>query len=508
MLASQIVRNEANEVTSGNETYTTYQPIWQSLLESYMGGEDYRRAQNLSRYQLETDAEYATRLKNTPLENHCKSIIGVYMAFLFRQPPERELDTLEYMPEVDALLEDADYEGRSLDNFMKQVAIWSSVFGHCWVTVHKPNIGAQTVADEYAAGLRPYLCLLTPLAVLDWQFTRTPIGSYELSYFKYLEDVNGDVKTVKIWTKTEIRTVEYDEKKKMMVGELIEPNQLGRIPAVIAYSTKGPVRGLGISDIQDIADAQRMIYNSLSEIDQSIKLDSHPSLVTTTEVQVGTGAGALIRMPDNMDASLKPYVLDFGGANVANILQVIDHLTGAIDKMANTGAIRTTETRTNSGIAIQTEFELLNARLAEKADNLELCEEQIWELVAQYMGMTWQGQIHYPDSFNIRDDSNELGKLQTAKSIATDPRILQNIDMKLAELLDFEVEDVLEAELGLEEEEGLYPEHAATTPENRTAHIQQMIMDGYTDEEILTIHPEITAEDILAAKQNLLGLEE
>ena len=507
MLSSQIVRNEANEVTSGNDVYTTYQPIWQSLLESYMGGEDYRRANNLVRYQMENDGEYAARLRAAPLENHCKSILNVYSAFLFRQQPQRDLGSMEYDPRIEAMLEDADYEGRSMNNFMKQASIWSGVFGHCWITVHKPNIGAQTLADEYAAGLRPYLCLLTPLAVLDWQYTRTSIGSYRLNLFKYLEDVNGDIKTVKIWTPLEIKTIQYDERKKIIVEEIVEPNQLGMIPAVIAYATKGPVRGLGISDIQDIADCQRMIYNSLSEIDQSIRLDSHPSLVTTTEVSVGTGAGALIQLPDNMDAALKPYVLDFGGANVGNILQVINHLTGAIDKMANTGAIRTTETRTASGIAIQTEFELLNARLAERADNLELAEEQIWEIVAQYMGQTWDGVITYPDSFNIRDDANELSKLSQAKMIATDPRLLQSIDLKLAELMDFEVEDVLEAEAGLVEEEGEYPEHAATTPDNRTEHIQQMIMDGYTDEEILSIHPEITAEDILAAKQNLLGLE-
>ena len=495
MLASQIVRNEANEVTSGNETYTTYQPIWHRLMESYMGGEDYKAGQNLARYQLETDSEYAQRLRNTPLENHCRSVISVYVSFLFRQSPERELGTLEYNPLVQVMLEDADYEGRNMDSFMKQVATWSSVFGHCWVTVHKPNIGAQTLADEYAAGLRPYLCLLTPLAVLDWQYRRTAIGSYELVYFKYLEDVNGDVKTVKIWTKETIQTIEYDEGKKQIVGTVEEPNQLGKIPAVIAYSTKGPVRGLGISDIQDIADAQKFIYNCLSEIDQSIKLDSHPSLVTTTEVQVGTGAGALIRMPDNMDASLKPYVLDFGGANVGNILQVINHMTEVIDKMANTGAIRTTETRTNSGIAIQTEFELLNARLAEKADNLELCEEQIWELVAQYMGVAWDGEVHYPDSFNIRDDQNELSKLQTAKSIATDPLISSLIDRRLMDIMDFEL---------VVEENIEYPEHPTTTPMDRRIHIQMMITEGMTDQGILDLHPEITQSDIDAARMDLV----
>ena len=495
MLSSQILSTEVQEVVSGNTIHNTYLPIWQDLLTSYMGGEDYKQANNLTRYQLETDKEYAQRIRSTPLENHCRSVISVYVSFLFREPPQRELGSLESFPEVESLLEDADYDGRSMDNFMKECSIWSSVYGHCWVLVSKPNIGAQTLAEERTAGVRPYLCVINPIAVLDWTYTRDSVGKYMLSLLKYVEDVNGNLKTVKTWRTDTIRTTVVDEKKDMIVSDIIEPNQLGKIPAVTVYSTRSPVRGLGISDIQDLAMAQKFIYNALSEIDQSIKLDSHPSLVATTEVQVGTGAGALITMPDNMDPNLKPYVLDFQGANVSNILAVINHMTEVIDKMANTGAIRTTESRTASGIAIQTEFELLAARLSEKADNLELAEEQIWQLVAEYLMINWDGEIVYPDSFNIRDEANELAKLEQAKRIATDPTILAAIDQKLIELLDLE-------ELELEEE------HATTTPEDRSSHIQQMIMDGYTDEEILQIHPEITEQDILNAKRALLDLEQ
>ena len=56
--------------------------------------------------------------------------------------------------------------------------------------VAKPNVGAVTLADEQAAEVRPYVNLLTPMVVLDWTWTRKPNGRYELSYFKYLEDVN------------------------------------------------------------------------------------------------------------------------------------------------------------------------------------------------------------------------------------------------------------------------------------------------------------------------------
>jgi hypothetical protein len=36
-----------------------------------------------------------------------------------------------------------------------------------------------------------------------------------------------------------------------------------------------------------------MLYNINSEIEQSIRIDSHPSLVKTPETQAGIGAGSL-----------------------------------------------------------------------------------------------------------------------------------------------------------------------------------------------------------------------
>jgi hypothetical protein len=86
-----------------------------------------------------------------------------------------------------------------------------------------------------------------------------------------------------------------------------------------------------------------------------------------------------------------------------------------------------------SGVAMETEFQLLNARLSEKADNLELAEESMWTLWAEYMGMSWDGEIDYPGSFNIRDNGKEIEQLKMAKETATDPRLLEVIDQHLLE---------------------------------------------------------------------------
>jgi len=432
----QTLTNEVTRAITGNETYETYSRIWRYLLESYIGGEEYRRAGHLVRYQLETEREYQARLYQTPLDNHCASVISVYNSFLFRENPRREFGMLEGAPEVEDFLADADFDGRSLDSFMKDVATWASVFGHCWILCVKPYTGAVTRAEEQAQGVRPYLSYLTPMVVLDWQWRRSNTGRYELVYFKYLEEVTGQIQTIKEWTPWTIKTTVVDTEHDSVNETYEEKNGLGKIPAVIAYNKKGIQRGIGVSDITDIADAQKFIYNSKSEVMQSIQMDTHPSLVATPETNVGTGSGALIHMPENLDPGLKPYLLEFSGASVDKILTAIDKQVEAIDKMANTGAIRAVESRTLSGVAMRTEFELLNARLAEKADNLELAEEQIWRIFSEYLGQTWNGSIEYPGSFNVRDTADEINQLKVASEIAgEDPATRAEILEKVSEWL-------------------------------------------------------------------------
>jgi hypothetical protein len=408
MDAIDTIIDDAGKFLSGNSTYSQYRNQWQFLFESYVGGEEYRSAGHLTRYVNETPQEYAARTHSTPLQNHCNSVISVYNSFLFRTNPYREYGTIENLPELSDFLKDADMDGRSFNAFMKDVSTYSSIFGHSWVIVTKPDVGATTRGEEMEQGVRPYVCMLSPLVVLDWSWQRLPNGRYSLDYFKYIEDVNGEITTCKEWTPDFIRTVIIDQDRGTVERQYVEPNGLGVIPAVCAYSQRSIIRGIGISDIADIASGQKYIFNALSEIEQSIRLDSHPSLVKTPETNAGVGAGAIIHMPDGLDPGLKPYVLDFQGASVDKILAAIEQTVDAIDKMANTGAVRATVSRTMSGVAMETEFQLLNARLSEKGDSLELAEEQIWKLWCAYMGYEWTGEIVYPDSFNLKDANNDL----------------------------------------------------------------------------------------------------
>lgn len=448
-------QNAYLQATSGNETYSRNQQRWKFLLDSFTGGQAYREGAYLQRYALEKDAEYAARLNNTPLDNQCRSLISLYISFLFRQEPEREFGVLEDNPQIEAILEDADLDGRSMDAFMKDVAQWSSVFGHMWICVAKPNVGARTLADEQALGARPYLSMYNPLAVTDWRWKRQANGGYALDYIKYLEEVNGTESVVKEWTATTITTYRVDTQREEVIDITEEINGLGYLPFVCAYAERSPVRGLGNSLIDDIADQQRMIYNELAEVYDSIRLDTHPSLVATAGTNAqGAAAGQVITMEENLDPNLKPYVLQFEGGQIDKIYNSINNRKKMIDSMGNVGAVRATETREMSGIAIETEFQLLNARLSSIADNLELAEEQVWQIVYQYMGYEWDGEIDYPSNFALHNTDNELDQMLKIKQLSPRAEVQAEIDNRIAEMLDIET---LEATLGTEVREGEAP---------------------------------------------------
>lgn len=434
-MINQTLINDFRELTLTNNEYARNRDRWNFLYQSYIGGEEYRQGLHLTRYALETESEYRQRLSTTPLDNHCASVISTYISFLFRQEPDRDFESWAGLPDLESFLEDCDYEGRSLNQFMKDVAIWSSVFGACWIMMTKPNIGATTLGQEIDAGVRPYLNLMTPLVVSEWKYKRMPTGAYELTYIKYIEEVVDKITVIRKWYKDRIETWIVDDEKKEAQMTNEEPNQLGMIPAVLVYNRRSVVKGIGVSDITDIADIQKLIYNLTSENEQSIRLDGHPTLVAPPTAQLGSGAGGLIILQEGSDPGLNPFYLEHSSAGVASIHSSIDKLVESIDRIAHTGGVRGTQKFTQSGVSMEVEFQLLNAKLSEKADNMELAEEQLWRIFGAYQGRTWEGEVEYPDSFNIRDEQRELQQLATAKSAATNPKVLDIIDGQIVECL-------------------------------------------------------------------------
>ena len=418
------------------ETHKDYSETinnWEYYIRSYNGGYDYMVGQYLSRYNLELDNEFNQRLANTPCDNHCRNIIQIYSSFLFRVRPSRDFGNMEDEASLESFLKDADLEGNNLNSVIKHAQNYASIYGHCFMVLDKPNIQTETKADELAQDIRPYLSIVTPENVLDWNFIRQPNGKYELNYLKIREEVDRDGgQYLRMWYPDRIDTVYMPQREEPRLIDTV-PNMIGKIPAVILYNSKSHKRGIGQSDLTDIADLQKSIYNEYSEMEQLIRLTNHPSLVKTPSVNASAGAGAVIEMPDELEPNLKPYLLQPSGSSLQSIMDSINNKVESINRIAHTGAIRTTKTGISSGVALQTEFELLNARLSEKADNLQIAEEQLFNLYAMFQNTTFDGEINYPDTFNIRDYATDLMFYQQAKAInVQSPTLMKEIDKEIA----------------------------------------------------------------------------
>ena len=424
-------RDEAFET---NKDYKENVNQWEYFIRSFNGGYDYTIGQYLNRYNLELDVEYNQRLGNTPCDNHCKNIIQIYSSFLFRVKASRDFGSMADEPSLESFLKDADLDGNHFDSVMKQAQNYASIYGHCFLVLDKPKVTTNTRAEELDQEIRPYISILTPENVLDWNFKREINGKYTLDYLKVREEVDKDGGTYfRLWYLDRIETIyaKSDRDEPTLIDTA--DNLIGKIPAVILYNSKSHKKGIGQSDLTDIADLQKAIYNELSEVEQLIRLTNHPSLVKTPSVNASAGAGAVIEMPEELEPNLKPYLLQPSGQNLQAIMDSINNKVNAINRIAHTGAVRTTKQAVSSGIALQTEFELLNARLSEKADNLQIAEEQLFRLYALFQNATFDGEINYPDSFNIRDYATDLIYYQQAKSIGIgSPTFMKEVDKEIA----------------------------------------------------------------------------
>jgi hypothetical protein len=460
---------ERDEALETHKDYKENVNLWEYYIRSFNGGYDYMVGQYLNRYNLELDNEFNQRLANTPCDNHCKNIIQIYSSFLFRVKPSRDFGAMADEPSLESFLKDTDLDGNSFDSVIKQAQNYASIYGHCFMILDKPKVVTNTRAEELQQDIRPYLSIITPENVLDWNFKRELNGKYTLDYLKIREEVDRDGGTyMRLWYLDRVDTVYMqDDRTEPVVIDTAE-NLIGKIPAVILYNAKSHKRGIGQSDLVDIADLQKSIYNELSEIEQLIRLTNHPSLVKTPGVNASAGAGAIIEMPEEMEPNLKPYLLQPSGQNLQAIMDSINSKVNAINRIAHTGAVRTTKQQVSSGIALQTEFEMLNARLSEKADNLQIAEEQLFRLYAQYQDATFDGEINYPDSFNIRDYAADLVYYQQAKAMNLEsPTFAKEVDKEIARAVidDDEKLNMIFDEIDQQKELGQFTQDEAQEPD-------------------------------------------
>ena len=403
--------------------------------KSYVGGELYKSGSYLTQYIGENTGpgnQYAKRIDSTPLDNHVQTTVDIYRSFLFRTLPSRDLGLLINNPLVNAWLYDTDQDGQSLDSFLKTANDLAMVHGSTWILVDKPSYKVETEAEAIQLGIRAYAAMYTPQNVLDWYYERSISGKMELEYIKVKESENDQYVTFTCWHKGFVEKYKVSKDEQGDLSKIVEhteyENPLGYIPFVFHAPLRSPTKGVGFSLVSDVANQQRFIYNCASEIEQHLRISSHPTLVKPTSTDAVAGAGSILNLDESIDPGLKPYLLSPSLSTTDSILKAIDNSVASIKRMTHTSAIQSTTGSPMSGVALQTERQLLNAKLSDMADTLKETEYQMW-----IMWLDWQAlsmpedfTIEYPDTFDMRDEHLELDFLMKARSAGVSNEMFQN----------------------------------------------------------------------------------
>ena len=429
------------------------------LYRSYLGGDKYRAGEYLTHYIGEESGpgdQYRKRLAATPLDNHVQTTVDIYRSFLFREYPERIIGKLADNPLVEDWLDDTDQTGQSMDSFLKSANDLAMVLGNVWILVDKPSYKVQTQAEAEALGIRAYACVYTPQNVLDWETKRNIAGKLKLTYIKVIEHENDETMTITLWTPDmvvkHVIAKDSNGKPNEVVGMEQYDNPLGYVPFINHAPIKSPVNGIGQSLVSDVADNQRYIYNLLSELEQSIRISGHPSLVKTPSTTASAGAGSIITVTEDTDPGLRPYLLQPTSASIDGILNTIDKVIEGIQRMTHTAAVQATRGAPMSGIALQTERQLLNAKLGDIADTIQETEIALWKIWLDWQAliMPEEFEICYETTFDLRDHHSEIELYRKALELVPTPAFRRALYTEIAKMTVDEdmLEEVL-AEIGI-----------------------------------------------------------
>jgi len=193
------------------------------------------------------------------------------------------------------------------------------------------------------------------------------------------------------------------------------------IPAVLYSNQKSTVRGKASSDIEDITGMQISIYNDYSEQTQMIRGSNHKTLVKNAGDQATSGAGGVIIMDPDAPSGKLPYLLQADAEALAGLLSSIQEKTESINRMSHLTPVRTYRKQVISGVAMETEFQILNTLLAGKSAQLQLCEYQLFRIFCAWEGIdaeTSGYEVTYPLRFELRDRKADLEFLTAARDTA------------------------------------------------------------------------------------------
>lgn len=283
-----------------NAAHKSMSPYWPTVRDLCGGAP---RLQELGTLYLPKEPnegvdEYAIRLRRTVLANFFERALAALVGMVFRSEPELEDDVPEVMrgveatdtePEIDGQLEDCDLAGSHWTVFAKELFTDAMRDGHAFLMTDMPPSLSPiaTLADERAAGRRPYWVKYTADQAINWRTDRT--GKLEQITFRECTlEADGEFGEAEVVRYRVLRPGSWQLWREIKSGNgeltvIPDPDSpggttsLSDVPVSVVYGRKTGVL-ISKPPLLDLAVLNLAHYNKYSDLSIYLHIASRPIL--------------------------------------------------------------------------------------------------------------------------------------------------------------------------------------------------------------------------------------
>ena len=212
------------------------------------------------------------------------------------------------------------------------------------------------------------------------------------------------------------------------------------VPVVPVDNEAGPNEYDAQALIGDIAYQDRAVFNNWSRLDVIVCDQTFSQLIFPVEasptelIEDPRMRDKFIVMATNRvllysaQAGVKPEFISPDAAQATFILDMITRQVKQLYGVQGLAGETATEVTSQSGAAKGYDFDKLNKLLAGKADNLQEAEEKLIEVFAAWTASNVEGEVNYPDEFDVKSLSDEISTAQQLAMLDISATFKKEID--------------------------------------------------------------------------------
>lgn len=390
------------------------------LLDSYSGKGGYLTGLYLVRHLRESDDKFKRRRASAVYPNFTRKIVDVFMGYLWRQAPNREVGDL-----YSQFTANADGAGGKLDALLASYQRLAMILGTVYIIVDKPEYQGPTRAGQAL----PYLALRmkNQLAAEEKDESGRWLGVT-------FSELYGDKAAYRTFTINGWK-LSYDVEGTDIIKQ--ETHPLGRVPVVALHIARpvNPCESCAETWVYDLAVLNWELYNLRSELRDLERSQTFAILalpVATQEererlkdLSIGTENG----LTYDPTGGGKPEFIAPPSEPTRHYMERMSAIIQDIYRVANLEFVGGVQ---QSGVALSFHFQEANSSLRTMAEQCETAENAIAQLVYAWQGQTFDGNIAYANDFNLSDLAQAVSLAMDSVMLGMGPEFDKAMKKRLA----------------------------------------------------------------------------